>query len=181
MATKICFKCGVEKDLDDFYKHPQMGDGHLNKCKECNKNDTHLDYERKSQDPSWIESERARGREKYHRLEYKDAPWNERKKTLFWNTNEYKGLRKWAEHRIILTEMDEIHHWNYVRIKDFFVLHRNLHAKIHKQMTVDEETGLFTTKDGELLDTKERHLNFILAFMKEHKYKKQYIGVYNFE
>ena len=37
---KKCFKCGVEKEVDDFYKHPQMGDGHLGKCKECTKRDS---------------------------------------------------------------------------------------------------------------------------------------------
>lgn len=36
---KTCFKCGVEQPLGQFYAHPGMTDGRLNKCKTCTKAD----------------------------------------------------------------------------------------------------------------------------------------------
>jgi DNA-directed RNA polymerase subunit RPC12/RpoP len=38
--TKRCFKCERTLPLDQFYAHPKMADGRLNKCKDCAKRDT---------------------------------------------------------------------------------------------------------------------------------------------
>ena len=35
LMTKTCRDCGIEQPLSEFYLHPKMSDGHLNKCKTC--------------------------------------------------------------------------------------------------------------------------------------------------
>jgi len=61
MASKTCFVCNMHLDISMFYKHKNMGDGHLNKCKTCTKK-----YEKnRRQNPKFREKilsyDRARG------------------------------------------------------------------------------------------------------------------------
>lgn len=55
---KKCFKCGAEKPLSEYYKHPKMADGHVNKCKECNKLDVRT---HRKENESVREYDRLRG------------------------------------------------------------------------------------------------------------------------
>jgi hypothetical protein len=149
MQTKKCFKCGRELPLSEFYKHPQTGDGHLNKCKECTKNDVHKDYIRKSSDEQWMEKERARGREKFKRLGYKnkttrtDFPGNE-------------NICRMLKVRGYDTKGKEAHHWNYNLPYSVFLISRRAHHRIHNAVIMSREDKFCYTKDGIKIKTAEQ-------------------------
>lgn len=89
---KTCFKCGVDKALTEFYKHPQMADGRLNKCKECAKKDVrqnraaklnqYRDYDKQRQD----DRRRSQIRESSRR-QYENDPDRFNERVRRWREN----------------------------------------------------------------------------------------------
>lgn len=169
MTTKKCKQCGVEKSLDSFYKHPQKKDGKNAKCKFCVKLNVKSNLEKNMQNPDYVRKERARGREKYHRLNYASSqsktskasreafkarrPWTDSAK--------YKGLNK----KLKLPNGFQAHHWSYLdeNLEDIFVLQKDDHRKAHYELKFDESSLCYQTLDGELLDSKFKHEQFLLA------------------
>jgi len=41
---QVCIHCGVSKSFENYYKHPEMKNGFLGKCKECCKISTKINY-----------------------------------------------------------------------------------------------------------------------------------------
>jgi hypothetical protein len=61
---KTCFKCQQTRPLDDFYRHPTMGDGHLGKCKLCARADVAQNY--RANRAHYTEYERTESRRRAH-------------------------------------------------------------------------------------------------------------------
>lgn len=161
MTNKICFKCNIEKPLSEYYKHKQMGDGHLNKCKTCTKKDVKLQTDINASTPEGLEKERARHRDKYHRLGYKEQQKEWDKNKPWKESTVYKRLR--GKYYKDLPREFELHHWNYNDdyLLDVFILNIKEHKNLHNFLTLDLEKRIFYLEDGTYLDTKEKHKEYI--------------------
>jgi hypothetical protein len=157
---KVCFRCKIEKPLTEFYEHKGMADGHLNKCKDCTKGDSIRRHYEKSKDPNWVEAERIRAREKYHRLNYKDRQKELNISKEWKNSYVCKNLRR--DMKVSDTSI-ELHHWNYndEYLRDVVKMDIRHHRRLHSYLFLDLDKRIFKDVEGNYLDTKEKHLAYI--------------------
>ena len=170
---KQCFKCFEYKEFSEFYKHKKMYDGHLNKCVVCTKKDVKKrELLLKEQDLNgWIKKERKRGREKYHRL-YVGTGKANRESVLRHNKKypEKKKANSMSGHLKPPSIGLEKHHWSYneEHYKDVLWLTKKQHNKAHRFIVYDQERFMYRRYDNNvLLDTKEKHEEFILKCINE--------------
>lgn len=137
---KKCFKCGKFKDIEQFYKHKEMADGHLGKCKTCAKKDVNKRY----RDPNAREKIREYEKARFKRPERKRKliEYQVKRRKLF--PGKYKaryavsnavknGMLKKLPCEICGNAKSQAHHRDYRKKLDVkwlcFVCHRKEHGQ----------------------------------------------------
>lgn len=165
---KNCVSCGDDKELSEFYEHSKSADGYLNKCKTCKKIESEERRLKLKQNPEWVEAEKKRHRDKYHRLQYKTKkPTAEKKKEIMTRYKEKypekEAARKNSSNLKPIISENHLHHWSYndIHFKDVIELSESDHNTLHRFMVYDQERKMYRTLEGVLLDTKEAHINYL--------------------
>jgi hypothetical protein len=135
MDTKICFKCGEEKLISEFYNHPKMKDGILGKCKSCTKKD--VKENRIKNQEYYIEYDKQRGNtearkltQAKHRIKYREQyPEKYRAHNLLGNA--LRNQRICKEPCEICGDLkSEAHHPDYSKPLEVIWLCRKHHHKV---------------------------------------------------
>ena len=164
-VKKTCRKCKSDKELSAFYIHKTGKHGRSGICKICVKERYN---ERIEKEDGFVAKVRLNTRKRYRRLgkeiyqkDLDTKPW------MIAAQKARARLRYRLRNEI--PKGHQLHHWSYKdeHLEDVIVLMRVLHKRIHLHMVLDIELRLFRTPDGELLDTKEKHLNHIKPFLSE--------------
>ena len=133
MSTKQCFKCKKEKDLSEFYKHKQMKDGHLNKCKECNKIDAINTRNAKIEHYREYDRKRGNRQDNQYRSEYRDKYPNKYKAHNMVN-NAIKSGKLFHEPCEVCHTVDNVHahHDDYLKPLNIRWLCAAHHSQWHR-------------------------------------------------
>ena len=140
--SKECFKCKTVKPLSEFYKHSAMGDGHLNKCKECTKSDAN---KHRSEN---LEKVRAYDRERAHRPERRatnvavNRAWRQEDKR---RQRAHNLVRQAIQKELLVrkpccrcgSEKSLAHHEDYDKPLDVMWLCQPCHKQRHKELKED--------------------------------------------
>lgn len=172
---KICIKgagCvvgNINQPLSEFYKQNGNLDGRAGRCKLCCKADAKKRHDELIKNPDFVESEKKRAREKYHRL-YSDGrhyPSPEKKREVMKRYNEKYPEKLLAKNKAVYLKPkikgNQLHHWSYneEHYKDVIELSNSEHAKIHRYMKYSQPDKMYRTLSGLLLNTRELHERYI--------------------
>ena len=168
-----CSLCGVNLSIDNFYKSEGYKDGFTKRCKSCIKKKSREREMELRSTPEGLEKDRERHREKAKRLNYNERKTTTAKKSEYLSRyydkfpEKYKAKCK-ASRVKPSKKGNHLHHWSYNKehYTDVIELKKEDHYFIHRYIDYDKESKMYKTLEGELLDSKRKHLEFFSKIKK---------------
>jgi len=138
-SEKKCFKCQIIKPLTEFYKHSEMADGHLNKCKECTKNDANKHRFKNLEKIRAYDRERAKIPERIKATTEITRAWRaEDKKRSIAHNAVSRAIRNGSLFRLPCIRCGEkksvAHHEDYDKPLEVMWLCQSCHKQRHKEI-----------------------------------------------
>lgn len=150
-----CICCKIVKPLSEFYVHPQMGNGHLGKCKECIKAYQHIHYRETIVKHALYERDRSKKKSRRAKaLDYqrkrranrpdRDAAYRKVRYAIMSGNLERKPCEKCGDVNT------EAHHDDYSRPLDVRWLCYGCHLLVHgkQKINIVSENTLISCEDG---------------------------------
>ena len=152
VRSKECFKCKTVKLLEEFYKHPSMPDGHVNKCKECNKNDVTANRNKNIEKIRAYDRERGKQPERIKAAAEITRAWRaEDKRRLAAHHAVARAIRNGSLFRLPCVRCEKVkslaHHEDYDKPLEVMWLCQPCHKQRHKELD-GQFTNPYTAHSG---------------------------------
>jgi len=139
VRSKECFKCKAIRPLEDFYKHPKMPDGHVNKCKKCNKNDVTANRNKNIEKIRAYDRERSKEPERIKTNTEVNRAWRaEDKRRTAAHNAVARAIRNGSLFRLpcvrCKAEKSLAHHEDYDKPLEIMWLCQPCHKQRHKEL-----------------------------------------------
>ena len=191
---KVCSRCKKEKDYSKFHKQNRNPDGYKYECKDCAKerSDEYInrperkEYVKGYSANKYIEQMNKIKCDDKLKKKYREMCKEKNKKYYkVGNAVVNNAISKYrqtfpekvrAKRRITylksIGELQAIdgydyHHWSYLEEhrSDVILLKRDQHKFIHTQMFYDKNYYQYRTIDGLLLDSRDKHIEYINKYL----------------
>lgn len=138
-SKKECFKCKTVKPLSEFYKHSEMADGHINKCKDCAKNDVAKHRTKNIEKIRAYDRKRAKNKERIQQAVEVTKAWRaEDKKRLAAHNAVARAIKSGRLKKLpcerCASEKSVAHHEDYNNKLDVMWLCQPCHKQRHKEI-----------------------------------------------
>lgn len=148
-TVKTCFKCLEDKPLSEFYRHSQMGDGYLNKCKVCTRRDVNENREKnrdyyiwydriRANDPHRVEARKEYAEKHRHLSKKRKSEWaarntHKRKAHLLVQRAVQRGIIERKQCEVCGDERAQAHHDDYTKPLEVRWLCTTHHGEHHRK------------------------------------------------